>query len=151
MILFELYRRIKQKLKIERRATDRAESKASRSQSTREFNSKISSCSSVVVRPRAGTEIVIERRRYSKSSPSSSELADRYCKSAKKNSSRSAPLSTESQRNRSDSAPLRPLSRIPRSDPAHLSLLSTGSILAPTYRSRALTMARPTFVRITVE
>ncbi|KAK6043539.1 hypothetical protein COOONC_18955 [Cooperia oncophora] len=150
MTFAELFQKIKKKLTIERRVADRA--KSTRSQSTREMetNSKVSTSSAVVVRPRAGTEIVIERLRYSKSSPSSSEITDRSGKSNKK-ITQLAEVTVENRRQRSDSAPLASSHQARRPNPAYLSLLSTGSILAPTYRSRTATLSRPTFVKVTVE
>ncbi|EYB97397.1 hypothetical protein Y032_0141g2248 [Ancylostoma ceylanicum] len=71
-LLSELYEKLKRKLTIEQRKPSGSQSsvsKTSRSQSVREtsMRPKVSAAGTVVVRPRAGTEIVIERRRCSKS------------------------------------------------------------------------------------
>ncbi|KAL6728544.1 hypothetical protein Aduo_010307 [Ancylostoma duodenale] len=67
-LLSELYEKLKRKLTIEQRKPSGSQSslsRTSRSQSVREtsMRPKMSAASTVVVRPRAGTEIIIERRR----------------------------------------------------------------------------------------
>ncbi|RCN47802.1 hypothetical protein ANCCAN_06139 [Ancylostoma caninum] len=154
-LLSELYEKLKRKLTIEQRKPSGSQSslsKTSRSQSVRETSTrpKVSTTSTVVVRPRAGTEIIIERRRCSKSL----SVADNNARATlhKKLSRQATPTADSARRRRADSAPSAAFIPTRRQNPSHLSLVSTGTILAPTYRSRTATLGRPaTLVRVTVE
>ncbi|KAK6740761.1 hypothetical protein RB195_008921 [Necator americanus] len=152
-VITELYERLKRKLTIEQRRSNSTKSKLSRTQSAKEMRQKRSETGTIVVRPRADTEIVIEKRRYSKSVSASTNSTDNNNKiTVHKKPSKPTTSTASSRRSRADSAPSAPIVSVRRPNPSHLGLVSTGSMLAPTYRSRTATVGKATtVVRVTVE
>ncbi|CAJ0600499.1 unnamed protein product [Cylicocyclus nassatus] len=126
-VLTEWYEKIKRKLTVEHRKPSLS-SQGSGRYSKEDLRLRMRTTSIVVLRPRADTEIIIERRRCSR-----------------KSSSACAKNKTQKEvtcRNRAESAPLAPL--VQRTTPNHLTLVSTGSMLAPIYRSRTATIGKST-------
>uniref|UniRef100_A0A1I7X7U7 Uncharacterized protein n=1 Tax=Heterorhabditis bacteriophora TaxID=37862 RepID=A0A1I7X7U7_HETBA len=201
-MLSEFYEKILRKLRIEKKDSSSGPQSLRRKRllTTKELKERNRNfrISSVVVRPRSNTEIVIERRRYSRSNAlvntellvfsafywlvyitelrlfNSNGITNRDTRrrlkaqnmelmppisnnylqaSHKKNELSNCTQLAERKRSRSDSAPSLPIiiSGKAETGPTHLSLVSTGSILAPTYRSRTASIKQPTIIRVTLE
>ncbi|KAJ1349165.1 hypothetical protein KIN20_004631 [Parelaphostrongylus tenuis] len=152
--LIEFFQRLKRKLSFSQLTPNDRKPNSTGTQNVNETRqrSRTTDTSSVVVRPRSETEISIQRN-LCKDRPHASQT--NICDSSKGDRMNKKKLqkdkAVEQRRTRAHSAPVQPFIISRRSDPIHLNLISTGSILAPRYRSRTATLGKYAVVRLTIQ